>query len=109
MTSGGPDAWRLGLARRPERRRPEDAAYIGVGTAGRSREPIEVPAGGTGIVVESGVGANVILRDLTIIGVPGCSSGGAGIGVDVRSGSNLQLEHDQISGFGDSGLKLEPG
>lgn len=69
---------------------------------------IQVPAGGTGVTVDSGAGANVILRDLTIISSPGCSASGTGSGIEVLSGGMLHLEDVQVSGFADSAIKVEP-
>jgi hypothetical protein len=69
---------------------------------------IQVPAGGTGVTVDSGASANVILRDLTIISEPGCSASGAGSGIDVLSGGMLHLEDVQVSGFADSAIKVAP-
>jgi Right handed beta helix region len=88
-----------------------NAATINTGTVtiqGNPGATIEVPSGATGVLVDSGPGANVILRDLTIIGAPGCSGAGAGSGIDVLSGGNLHLEDVQVSGFPGSGLKVEP-
>ncbi|HEY2632060.1 MAG TPA: right-handed parallel beta-helix repeat-containing protein [Solirubrobacteraceae bacterium] len=86
------------------------AAASNAGTVtiqGNPGATIEVPAGSTGVVVDSGAGANVILRDLNIISTPGCSAAGTGTGIDVLSGSNLSLEDVRISGFPDTGLKVE--
>jgi hypothetical protein len=89
-----------------------NAASSNTGTVtiqGNPGTTIEVPAGSTGITVDSGPGANVILRDLTIISNPGCSGSAAGSGIDVLSGGELTLENVKISGFADSAIKVEPG
>jgi len=89
-----------------------NAASKNTGTVtiqGNPGTTIEVPAGSTGVTVDSGPGANVILRDLTIISNPGCSGSGTGSGIDVLSGSELTLENVKVSGFADSAIKVEPG
>ncbi len=88
-----------------------NAATSNIGTVTIQGNPqgttIQVPAGATGITVDSGAGANVILRDLTIISSPGCSASGAGSGIEVLSGGMLHLEDVQVSGFADSAIKVK--
>lgn len=71
---------------------------------------IVTAAGGTGISINVGAGAgrDVILRDLTITSVPGCSAPGAGDGIRLVSAGAVHLENVTLRGFAGAGVSLVP-
>ncbi|MBV8432854.1 MAG: right-handed parallel beta-helix repeat-containing protein [Candidatus Eremiobacteraeota bacterium] len=67
-------------------------------------------AGTNGIVIAAGASDVVSIKNMRLDGLLGGGNGNAGLnGIRVISGGRVNLEHDDIFGFSQAGVDIEPG